>query len=118
MKNESLSCSFAYDKIGETIYEVISLPKRLEYDTTLHEIPEKGGAYVIFPWNIRELFGQGRVKVHAEFDGVPYDGSIVNMGLKNADGSICYVIGVLKSIREQLGKKDGDTLHVLIEERQ
>ena len=102
MKNESLSCSFAYDKIGETIYEVISLPKRLEYDTTLHEIPEKGGAYVIFPWNIRELFGQGRV----------------NMGLKNADGSICYVIGVLKSIREQLGKKDGDTLHVLIEERQ
>ena len=58
------------------------------------------------------------MKVHAEFDGVPYDGSIVNMGLKDAHGDICYVIGVLKSIREQLGKKDGDTLHVVIEERQ
>lgn len=92
--------------------------KNFEYDTSLHEIPEKGGAYVIFPWNIREEFGKGRVKVHAEFDGLPYDGSIVNVGLKDTEGNVCYVIGVLKSIREQLGKKDGDTLHVVIIERQ
>lgn len=91
--------------------------KRFEYDTTLHAVPGKGGAYVVFPWNIREEFGKGRVKVHAEFDGIPYDGSIVNMGLKDAQGEICYMIGVLKSIREQLGKKEGDTLHVVIEER-
>ena len=92
--------------------------KRFEYDAFLHAVPGKGGAYVVFPWNIREVFGEGRVKVHAEFDGVPYDGSIVNMGLKDAHGEICYMIGVLKSIREQLGKKDGDTLHVVIEERE
>ena len=94
------------------------MAKRFEYDAFLHEVPEKGGSYVVFPWNIREVFGKGRVKVHAEFDGVPYDGSIVNMGLKDTHGNICYVIGVLKSIREQLGKRDGDTLHVVIEERQ
>ena len=41
------------------------------------------------------------MKVHADFDGIPYDGSIVNMGLKNDDGSICYVIGVLKAIRKE-----------------
>ena len=52
------------------------MSKRFEYDTALHEIPDKGGAYVVFPWNIREEFGKGRVKVHAEFDGLPYDGSI------------------------------------------
>ena len=92
--------------------------KNFEYDTSLHEIPEKGGAYVIFPWNIREEFGKGRVKVHAEFDALPYDGSIVNVGLKDTEGNVCYVIGVLKSIREQLGKKDGDMLHVVITERQ
>ena len=92
--------------------------KRFEYDTTLHEIPDKGGAYVVFPWNIREKFGKGRVKVHAEFDGLPYDGSIVNVGLKDTEGNVCYVIGVLKSIREQLGKKDGDMLHIMVEERQ
>ena len=92
--------------------------KRFEYDTVLCEVPDKGGAYVIFPWNIREEFGKGRVQVHAEFDGISYDGSIVNMGLKDSNGNILYIIGVLKSIRKQLGKKDGDMLHVVIEDRQ
>lgn len=90
---------------------------KYEYDTFLREIPENGGAYVIFPWDIRQEFGKGRVKVHAEFDGIPYNGSIVNMGLKNEDGSICYIIGVLKAIRKELNKKDGDIIHVRIEER-
>ncbi len=89
--------------------------KRFEYDAILHEIPENGGAYVVFPWDVRQEFGKGRVKVHAVFDGIPYDGSIVNMGLKNADGTVCYIIGVLKAIRKKLNKSDGDTLHIIIE---
>ncbi len=48
--------------------------KVYEYDGIIHEIPEKGGAYVEFPWNIREEFQKGRVKVHATFDGIAYDG--------------------------------------------
>lgn len=91
--------------------------KQYEYDAVIHEDPESGGAYVVFPWDIRIEFCKGRVKVHAEFDNVPYDGSIVNMGLKNADGSICYIIGILKSIRKNLGKGDGDSVHVVIRER-
>lgn len=91
--------------------------KIYEYDTIIHEVPEKGGAYVIFPWNIGEKFGKGRVKVHAEFDGIPYDGSIVNMGIKDQDGNICYIIGLLKSIRKELGKSQGDPIHLVIEER-
>ena len=87
-----------------------------EYDETLHELKE-GGAYVIFPYDLRKEFGKGRVKVHALFDGIPYDGSIVNMGLKHEDGSVCYMIGVLKAIRKQLNKKDGDIIHVVIRER-
>lgn len=90
---------------------------RYEYDAILHEIPDKGGAYVVFPWDIREVFGKGRIKVHAEFDGVPYDGSIVNMGLMNPDGTVCYIIGVLKAIRTAIHKGDGDTVHVVITER-
>ena len=89
--------------------------KRYEYDTVLHALQDNGGAYVAFPWDLRKEFGKGRVKVHALFDGIPYDGSIVNMGLKNEDGSVCYIIGVLKTIRLQLDKKDGDTVHVVIE---
>ena len=87
---------------------------KFEYDAVLHEEPD-GGAWVAFPRDIRQVFGKGRVKVHASFDGIPYDGSIVNMGVRNADGSVCYVIGVRKAIREALGKGEGDTLHVVID---
>lgn len=92
--------------------------KIYEYDTLVHEIPEKGGAYVVFPWNIREEFGKGRVKVHVEFDGIPYDGSIVNMGLKDPQGNVCYIIGLLKAIRKELGKSEGDPIHVRLVERE
>ena len=40
------------------------------------------------------------------------------MGLKNPDGSICYIIGLLKSIRRELGKGEGDPVHVKIRERE
>ncbi len=89
---------------------------RFEFDAVLHELPE-GGAYVAFPGDIRQIYGRGRVKVRATFDGIPYVGSIVNMGLRNPDGSVCYIIGVLKAIRRQLGKGDGDVLRVVVEER-
>jgi len=77
-----------------------------------------GGAYVPFPYDLRAEFGKGRVKVHATFDNEPYDGSIVNMGVKNADGSVCYIIGILKDIRAKIGKQPGDSVHVTIEERE
>lgn len=91
--------------------------KLYKYKSEIHGVPQKGGAYVEFPYDIRKEFGKGRVKVHATFDGVPYDGSIVNMGVKNPDGSICYIIGMLKSIREQLGKSEGDEVEVTVCER-
>ena len=98
----------------------MALNRKKEYAFTaaLQETPENGGAYVIFPWDIRTEFQKGRVKVHAAFDGVPYDGSIVNMGVKDADGNVCYIIGVRKDIRKQLGKKHGDTIRVVITERE
>jgi len=92
--------------------------KRYEFDGMIHEVLDNGGAYVIFPWDIREEFGKGRIKVHAEFDGIPYDGSIVNMGVKDETGGTCYVIGLLKAIRKQLGKGDGDVIHVVIREKE
>jgi len=78
----------------------------------------KGGAYVPFPYDIRAEFGNGRVKIHATFDGEPYDGSIVNMGVKNDDGSVCYVIGILKEIRAKIGKQPGDMVRVKVFERE
>ncbi|MGO3900066.1 DUF1905 domain-containing protein [Lactiplantibacillus argentoratensis] len=74
----------------------------------------KGGAYVACSFDIRDLFGKGRVKVHATFDEVPYDGSIVNMGVKNPDGSICYILGIRKDIRAKLHKNIGDVVAVTV----
>jgi len=95
------------------------MSKSYEYDAVIMSSEVgKGGAYVQFPYDVREEFGKGRVKVHATFDNEPYHGSIVNMGVKNPDGSICYVIGVLKDIRKKIGKQPGDTVHVTIRESQ
>ena len=92
--------------------------KIYEYDAVIQSTASgRGGAYVPFPFDIRAEFGKGRVKVHATFDGEPYDGSVVNMGVKNADGSICYIIGILKDIRTKIGKQPGDSVHVIVKER-
>ena len=36
------------------------------------------------------LVACGRMKVRALFVGEPYDGSVVNMGVKNDDGTVCW----------------------------
>ncbi len=93
------------------------MEKIYEFEAVIEPAAERGGAYVKFPYDIRKEFGKGRVKVHASFDGVPYEGSIVNIGIKNGDGSVCYIIGIRKDIRKKIGKQPGDTVTVKIQER-
>lgn len=91
--------------------------KTYEFEAIIQKVPDIDGAYIEFPYDVRAEFGTGRVKVHATFDGEPYDGSIVNMGVKNADGSVCYIIGLRKDIRTKIGKQSGDSVKVTIMER-
>jgi hypothetical protein len=68
-----------------------------------------GGAGVIFPYNIEEEFGtRARVPVSATLQGVPYRGSLVKCGPAS------HMLGVLKGIREQIGKGPGDTIEVVL----
>lgn len=90
---------------------------KYEFDAKICETGDNGGAYVVFPWDIRAEFGTGRVQVSVLFDGIAYNGSIVNMGLRDEAGNIRYVIGVLKSIRKELGKSHGDLIHVIVTKR-
>ena len=92
--------------------------KLYEYDSVVYSAGDTGGAYVAFPFDIRKEFVRGRVKVHVTFDGEPYDGSIVNMGVKNEDGSVCYIIGLKKEIRARIGKQPGDRVAVTVRERE
>ena len=91
--------------------------KTYEFDAIIEKVPDINGAYIAVPFDIKAEFGKGRVKVHATFDGEPYDGSIVNMGVKNPDGSVCYIIGIRKDIRGKISKQPGDTVRVTLEER-
>ena len=50
-------------------------------------------------------------KVHATFDGVGYDGSLVRMGTP------CHILGLRKDIRTRIGKQPGDTIAVRLQER-
>ncbi|NLC68698.1 MAG: DUF1905 domain-containing protein [Clostridiaceae bacterium] len=93
-------------------------PKIYEYEAIIQRVPGMDGAYVEFPYDVKAEFGKGRVKVHATFDGEPYDGSIVNMGVKNADGSMCYILGLRKDIRAKIGKQPGDKVKVVIFKRE
>ena len=85
-----------------------------EYDAVIQKVSDQDGAFVEFPWDIKAVFGKGRLKVRATFDGEPYDGSIVNMSVKNPDGSVCYIIGVRKDIRAKIGKQAGEQVCVTI----
>jgi len=69
-----------------------------------------GGAFIEFPFNVEELFGvKGRVPARAKFDGIPYRGSLAKMGPG------LHMIGILKHIREQIGKQKDDMVEVEIE---
>ncbi len=86
--------------------------KVYEFDTVIKKVPDIDGAYIDFPYDVKTEFGKGRVKVHATFDGVPYDGSLVRMKTPN------HIIGLRKDIRAQIGKQPGETVHVTIQERE
>lgn len=86
--------------------------KLYEFEAVIKKVPDINGAYIEFPYDVREEFGKGRVKVHATFDGAEYDGSLVRMKTPG------HIIGIRKDIREQIGKQPGDTIKVTIRERE
>jgi len=88
-----------------------------EFEAEIKKVPDIDGAYIEIPFDIKTKFGKGRIKVHATFDGEPYSGSIVNMGVKNPNGSVCYIIGIRKDIRAKINKQPSDMVKVTIRER-
>lgn len=72
-------------------------------------VDDGGGAWVEVPGQVvAALGGGGRIPVLATFDGVAYRGSIASMGG-------CMALGILKGIRSELGKGDGDAVNVTVE---
>ena len=82
-----------------------------EFEVVIKKVPDIDGAYIEFPYDVRKVFGKGRVKVTATFDGVEYNGSLVKIGTP------CHIIGIRKDIRKKIGKQPGDMIKVTIKER-
>ncbi len=82
-----------------------------EFEAEIKKVPDIDGAYIEFPYDVKNEFGKGRVKVLATFDGEPYEGSLVRMQTP------CHIIGIRKDIRAKIGKQPGDIIKVTITER-
>ena len=87
------------------------------FTATILQNGDMDAAYIVVPVDIRAVYGKGRLKVEATFDGEPYSGSVVNMGVTDSDGNICYIIGITKAIRQKIGKTFGDSVAVTLTPR-
>lgn len=61
----------------------------------------------MFPYDVEREFGtRGKVPIRAKFEGVPYAGSLIKYGHPQ------HMLPMLKAIRDQIGKRPGETVEV------
>jgi Bacteriocin-protection, YdeI or OmpD-Associated/Domain of unknown function (DUF1905) len=83
--------------------------KKYNFEAEIKRNEDKDASYIEIPFDVEKEFGAKRVKVKAKFNEVKYRGSIVKMGLP------CYMLGITKAIRNEIGKTFGDIIKVEIE---
>lgn len=74
-----------------------------KFESIIKKVLDKDAAFIEIPFDAK------RVKVKVKFDDIDYRGSIVRMGQE------CYMIGITKAIRNQMGKGAGDSIFVQVE---
>jgi uncharacterized protein DUF1905/bacteriocin resistance YdeI/OmpD-like protein len=82
--------------------------KKYTFKAKIHA-GDGGGAYIVFPFDTEKEFGtKGKVPVHATLDGVPDRSALFRYGPPQ------HLLAVRKAIREQIGKKPGDNVDVVL----
>jgi hypothetical protein len=88
------------------------MSRKITFDAVIEQYGRMNAGYVVFPYDVQELFGvKGQVKVKALIDGkVTYRGSLVRMSMP------CHTLGITQTVRKELGKELGDTIHIELEQ--
>jgi len=87
------------------------MEKIFEFDAVIQDGGEKwpSASCIHFPYDVEESFGtKGQVKINATFDGVPYRGSLANMGMG-------HILILRKDVKAKVGKSHGDIVRVTVQ---